>query len=205
MVSKKPKQLLTRVELPLILAKNLTYEAYSQNELAKQATLVASLKKEANPSLSLELAESYYHLQNYLGASQAYLEFLSGPLDLGKEETLTAVTNLISALIEIKDYQRALDIVLTFNPYYEGLSDFQFAAGLAYMNVGQFKQALAAFASARKLANSDSIGINSYLSYYQQGVIYEVLGQKNQALGAYRLAGKYEPALAGVERLLGKK
>lgn len=204
-VSKKPKQLLTRIELPLILAKNLTYEAYSQNELAKQATLVAGLKKEANPSLSLELAESYYYLQNYLEASQAYLEFLSGPLDLGKEETLTAVTNLISALIEIKDYQRALDIVLTFNPYYEGLSDFQFAAGLAYMNMGQFKPALDSFASARKLANSDSLGINSYLSYYQQGVIYEVLGQKNQALGAYRLAGKYEPALAGVERLLGKK
>ena len=203
--SKKPKQLLKQVELPLILAKNLSYAAYYQSELAKQAQLKASLEKKANPAVSFELAESYYHLENYAAASRAYFDFLSSPLDLAKEETLTAVTNLISALIEVKDYQGAFDIVTTFNPYYQGLSDFQFAAGLAYMNLGQFAEALAAFEQARKLANSDSVGINTYLSYYQQGVIHEVLGNKQQALGAYRLAGKYELARAGVERLLGKK
>lgn len=203
--SKKPKQLLKQVELPLILTKNLSYAAYYQSELAKQAQLKASLKKIANPAVSFELAESYYHLENYAAASQAYFDFLSNPLDLAKEETLTAVTNLISALIEVKDYQGAFNIVTTFNPYYQGLSDFQFAAGLAYMNLGQFTEALAAFEQARKLANSDSVGINTYLSYYQQGVIHEVLGNKQQALGAYRLAGKYELARAGVERLLGKK
>lgn len=204
-VSKKPKQLLNQVELPLILAKNVSYEAYAQSELAKQQALRASLDKQANPTLSWELATSYYYLQNYSEACQAYLEFLSGPLDLGKEETLSAVTNLIAALIEVKDYQRALEVVLTFNPYYDGLSDFQFAAGLAYMNGGRFDQAQVAFTQARQLANSDSLGINGYLSYYQQGVIYEVLGQKQEAIGAYRLAGDYQPALSGLERLLGEK
>lgn len=203
--NKKPKQLLKQVELPLILTKNLSYAAYYQSELAKQAQLKASLEKKANTAVSFELAESYYHLENYAAASQAYFDFLSNPLNLAKEETLTAVTNLISALIEVKDYQGAFNIVTTFNPYYQGLSDFQFAAGLAYMNLGQFAEALAAFEQARKLANSDSVGINTYLSYYQQGVIHEVLGNKQQALGAYRLAGKYELAQAGVERLLGKK
>lgn len=203
--SKKPKQLLKQVELPLILTKNLSYAAYFQSELAKQAQLKASLEKTANPAVSFELAESYYHLENYAAASQAYFDFLSSPLDLAKEETLTAVTNLISALIEVKDYQGAFNIVTTFNPYYQGLSDFQFAAGLAYMNIGQFADALTAFESARKLANSDSLGINTYLSYYQQGVIHEAMGNKQQALGAYRLAGKYELAKAGVERLLRKK
>lgn len=203
--SKKPKQLLKQVELPLILTRNLSYAAYYQSELAKQAQLKASLEKAANPAVSFELAESYYHLENYAAASQAYFDFLSSPLDLAKEETLTAVTNLISALIEVKDYQGAFNIVTTFNPYYQGLSDFQFAAGLAYMNIGQFADALTAFESARKLANSDSLGINTYLSYYQQGVIHEAMGNKQQALGAYRLAGKYELAKAGVERLLRKK
>ncbi len=203
--SRKPRQLLKQVELPLILAKNLTYEAYYQSEVAKQTRLKASLKQKPNPTASFELAESYYHFENYEAASQAYIDFLSGPLELAKEETLTAVTNLISALIEVKDYQGAFNIVTTFNPYYQGLSDFQFAAGLAYMNIGQFADALTAFENARKLANSDSLGINTYLSYYQQGVIHEAMGNKQQALGAYRLAGKYELAKAGVERLLRKK
>lgn len=203
--SRKPRQLLKQVELPLILAKNLTYEAYYQSEVAKQTRLKASLKQKPNPTASFELAESYYHFENYEAASQAYLDFLSGPLELAKEETLTAVTNLISALIEVKDYQGAFNIVTTFKPYYQGLSDFQFAAGLAYMNIGQFADALTAFENARKLANSDSLGINTYLSYYQQGVIHEAMGNKQQALGAYRLAGKYELAKAGVERLLRKK
>ncbi|WP_432740013.1 glycosyltransferase [Ligilactobacillus agilis] len=203
--SRKPRQLLKQVELPLILAKNLTYEAYYQSEVAKQTRLKASLKQKPNPTASFELAESYYHFENYKAASQAYLDFLSGPLELAKEETLTAVTNLISALIEVKDYQGAFNIVITFNPYYQGLSDFQFAAGLAYMNIGQFADALTAFENARKLANSDSLGINTYLSYYQQGVIHEAMGNKQQALGDYRLAGKYELAKAGVERLLRKK
>ena len=73
------------------------------------------------------------------------------------------------------------------------------------MNIGQFADALTAFENARKLANSDSLGINTYLSYYQQGVIHEAMENKQQALGAYRLAGKYELAKAGVERLLRKK
>ena len=203
--NKKPKQLLEQVELPLILAKNLAYEEYYQSELTKQTQLEASLKEKASPIGWYELAESYYYLGNYVAASQAYFKFLSGPLDLSKEETLTAVTNLISALIEEKDYQRALEVVNTFKSYYQELSDFQFAAGRAYMNLAWFSEALLAFESAQRLANSDSIGINTYLSYYQQGVIYEVLGKKQRAIGAYRLAGKYKLAQAGIKRLLAEK
>ena len=203
--NKKPKQLLEQVELPLILAKNLAYEEYYQSELTKQTQLEASLKEKASPIGWYELAESYYYLGNYVSASQAYFKFLSGPLDLSKEETLTAVTNLISALIEEKDYQRALEVVNTFKSYYQELSDFQFAAGRAYMNLAWFSEALLAFESAQRLANSDSIGINTYLSYYQQGVIYEVLGKKQRAIGAYRLAGKYKLAQAGIKRLLAEK
>lgn len=203
--SKKSKQLLRQVELPLILAENLAYEEYYQSELTKQTHLEASLKEKASPIGWYELAESYYYLGNYVAASQAYFKFLSGPLDLSKEETLTAVTNLISALIEEKDYQRALEVVNTFKSYYQELSDFQFAAGRAYMNLARFSEALLAFESAQRLANSDSIGINTYLSYYQQGVIYEVLGKKQRAIGAYRLAGKYKLAQAGIKRLLAKK
>ena len=203
--NKKPKQLLEQVELPLILAKNLAYEEYYQSELTKQSQLEASLKEKANPVGWYELAESYYYLRNYAAASQAYFEFLSGPLDLSKEEVLTAVTNLILALIEERDYQRALEVVNTFKPYYQELSDFQFAAGRAYMNLARFSEALVAFESAQRLANSDSIGINTYLSCYQQGVIYEVLGKKQRAIGAYRLAGKYKLAQAGIKRLLAEK
>ena len=203
--NKKPKQLLEQVELPLILAKNLAYEEYYQSELTKQTQLEASLKEKANSVGWYELAESYYYLGNYAAASQAYFEFLSGSLDLSREETLTAVTNLISALIEEKDYQRALEVVNTFKPYYQELSDFQFAAGRAYMNLARFSEALVAFESAQTLANSDSIGINTYLSCYQQGVIYEVLGKKQRAIGAYRLAGKYKLAQAGIKRLLAEK
>ncbi|GET05222.1 hypothetical protein SY212_02520 [Ligilactobacillus agilis] len=203
--NKKPKQLLEQVELPLILAKNLAYEEYYQSELTKQSQLEASLKEKANPVGWYELAESHYYLGNYAAASQAYFEFLSGPLDLSKEEVLTAVTNLILALIEERDYQRALEVVNTFKPYYQELSDFQFAAGRAYMNLARFSEALVAFESAQRLANSDSIGINTYLSCYQQGVIYEVLGKKQRAIGAYRLAGKYKLAQAGIKRLLAEK
>lgn len=201
-ITRKKGQNIQQIELPITLKHNLTKEEYQKYNEIRRTKLKNKLKNSIDVTLLAELATNYFSNGDNVHAIKYYYQLLTLPLDLQDELTLNSVTNLINALVNEKQYQDALKIVGIFKGYYAELSDFLFAAGTAYMNMAQFEQALNAFEQAQRQANSRSLGINSYLSSYNQGVIFEVQGKKKEAIGKYHLSNGYRPAKEGLIRLL---
>ena len=73
--------------------------------------------------------------------------------------------------------------------------------GLIYMNNAMFDKAIREFLNATNCTHSSVKGINSYLSYYNIGVIYECAGLPKDAVKYYKMCGDYDPALMGLQRL----
>ena len=73
-------------------------------------------------------------------------------------------------------------------------ADFFFLLGYVYMNNERFLDAIQAFLKAAEFATARTAGANSYLAYYNVGVIYECLGQCEQAKIYYEKCGAYAQA-----------
>ncbi|WP_281165276.1 glycosyltransferase [Liquorilactobacillus sicerae] len=84
---------------------------------------------------------------------------------------------------------------------YQGVADYWFLLGILQMNAALFEQAVASFLRATKCKHFNTLGINNYLSYYNIGVIYEVLGEKHKSLEFYQKCGDYALAKEGLKRI----
>ena len=74
--------------------------------------------------------------------------------------------------------------------------------GLIYMNNAMFQRAIDEFLKATSIDVCAVDGVNSYKAYYNVGVIYECMGDAQEAIMYYKKCGGYEPAR---ERLAGLK
>lgn len=96
---------------------------------------------------------------------------------------------------------------LFFENIYEefgNTADFQFLMGLIYMNNARFEDAVSEFLKATKHSASRNVGANSYMAFYNIGVIYECLGRADEAKRYYEMCGGYEPAERRLKKLRGK-
>ena len=105
-------------------------------------------------------------------------------------------------LLELKQYPQALQLQNIYDEFCCH-ADFVFLMGLIYMNNGLFSEAITEFLNATTITNHSVSGINSYLAFYNAGIIYECLGQKEEALKYYRKCEDYEPALQRISSLIG--
>lgn len=64
-----------------------------------------------------------------------------------------------------------------------------------------FEQAIDTFLKATMLPDSTVKGVNSYLAYYNIGVIYERIKKDREALHFYKICGNYEKAVLGIKRI----
>ena len=104
------------------------------------------------------------------------------------------------SLLNLKRYQEALSFESIYNVFSTS-ADFVFLMGLIYMNNALFDEAIAQFLQATTLKEHSVEGINSYLAYYNIGVIYECAGMPKEAAKYYKMCGEYELALAGLKRI----
>lgn len=152
-----------------------------------------------DPYLYYQLAKSYYLLRDY--ATSIY--FFEKALSYNLNYKLQYVANLIEtygyALINSGEYGKALDIE-KYNAYYNN-ADFYFLMGLVYMNNGLFSLSVEKFIGCTEFKSSNVSGLNSYLAYYNIGVIYEAVGNKNDAIKYYELCGTYKSALERIRIL----
>ena len=80
-------------------------------------------------------------------------------------------------------------------------ADFKFLMGLIYMNNAHFKAAVTEFLKATSYSESKMVGVNSYMAFYNMGVIYECIGRTDDAIRYYKMCGEYEPAEKRIEVL----
>lgn len=146
------------------------------------------------PYILYQLGKSYYMAGDYALACDYFSRGLSYDLNPKLEYVIDMVETYGYALINSGQAETAL----FFENIYEEFgnnADFQFLMGLIYMNNARFEDAVAEFLKAVQHKECRNQGANSYAAYYNIGVIYECLGQMEQAQEYYKKCGDYEPAI----------
>ena len=152
------------------------------------------------PYTLYQLGKSYYMQEDYQKASEYFAEALYYDLNPKLEYVQDMVEIYGYALLESKQYETAMGLLGVYNEFGHS-ADFVFLCGLIYMNNGYFSEALEEFEKAAKKTSFKMEGVNSYLAWYNIGVIYECVGEKEKARKYYGKCSNYSLALEGLKRL----
>lgn len=171
----------------------------------KAARNIALLEKDLqtsgpDPYTYFQLGQSYFAIQEIPQACYYYDLGLSLDIDPKLTYVQTMVESYGYCLLELKEYQHAL---LFENIYHEFChhADFVFLMGLIYMNNARFWEAIEQFQKATTISSYSVNGVNSYSAYYNIGVIYECMGNKQEACDYYAKCLNYTPAMQRLQFL----
>jgi glycosyltransferase involved in cell wall biosynthesis len=148
-----------------------------------------------NPYTLYQLGKSYYMQEDYKTACKWFDKALYYDLDTRLEYVQDMVESYGYSLLNSEQYEKAMQLSAIYDEFAVN-ADFVFLMGLIYMNNAKFTEAIGEFIKASRMSVYKMDGVNSYRAYYNIGVIYECLGQKDKAKIYYRKAGEYEPALS---------
>ena len=150
-------------------------------------------KDEYLPYILYQLGKGYYMAMDYPKACDCFSCALSFDLDPKLEYVTDAVETYGYALVNA---DRAYEALMFENIYNEfgNTADFQFMMGIIYMNNERFDDGVSEFLKATKHKECRNVGSNSYLAYYNIGVIYECLGDVDKAISYYRRCDNYKQA-----------
>ena len=140
-----------------------------------------------------QLGKSYYMAGNYEKA----LEYFNIGLGLDVNPKLEYVIDMIETygytLLNLKMNEEALNLYGVYDEFGD-CADFKILMGLIFMNNMMFDRAVEEFVAATKYDKARTQGANSFIAYYNAGVIEECLGNKEKAIEYYTKAGEYEKA-----------
>ena len=190
-------------ELPI----QITHNGYSNEEVNRKnkihrniIMLKKALKIRKDPYILYQLGKSYYMERNYLQAKISFENALLFDLDIKLEYVQDLIETYGYTLINMCEYKESLKLLNLYD-YLKDSADFIFLIGLIYMNNGLFFEAIDKFKKCSEFTFSKMEGVNSYLSYYNIGVILECLGNIEESLMYYRKCGGYDKALQRIEQV----
>lgn len=155
------------------------------------------------PYLLYQLGKSYYMAEDYLSACDYFSEGLSYDLNPKLEYVIDMVETYGYALLNSGQAEEALFFEKIYNEFGHS-ADFLFLMGLIYMNNACFAEAIQEFQKAVRYRECRMQGVNSYAAYYNIGVIFECLGDLEQAAVNYEKSGDYAPAKTRLQGLREK-
>lgn len=153
-----------------------------------------------DPYLYFQLGQSYFVMKDMENAYTTFQKGLEFDVNPNAQYVKTMVVSYGHCMLNLKKYEEALSFESIYHEF-STHADFVFLMGLIYMNNALFDKAVTQFLQATKLNDYSLQGVNSYLAYYNIGVIYECAGMPQEALKYYKKCGKYEPALSGIQRI----
>lgn len=173
----------------------LTEEQKKNKALRNIGLLKEVLKEEGDdPYILYQLGKSYYMMGVYDMACSYFSKGLLFELETELEYVIDMVNCYGYALLNSGRVEEALGFT-GIEGVFGQTSDFQFLMGLIYMNNELYREAIAAFEKAVVLHKSNVTGADSFLAYYNIGVIYECLSQMDKAVDYYWKCGSYLPAV----------
>lgn len=186
----------------------LEHDGYngSEEERRKKAQRnIILLKKELdlNPEdtyILYQLGKGYYMAGEYPQAVSYFDIALGYDVNPKLEYVIDMVETYGYALLNSQQPQKALMLEGIYEEF-GNTADFQFLMGLIYMNNGLFEQAIEEFLKAAKQPDAKAEGVNSYLSFYNAGVIKECMGDVKGAMRLYSQCGDYKKALERLEQI----
>ncbi|MDL2301837.1 glycosyltransferase [Lachnospiraceae bacterium OttesenSCG-928-D06] len=201
LVSLLDKEAKKFVDIPLMFYHN----GYAENPKEKGQRNIKLLKMEladggADPYIFYQLGKAYHMVEQPEKALVYYERALGYDLD----PKVNYVQNLVEAygycLIEIGYQKEAINLVRVYNEF-AVRADFYFLMGHIYMNNGFFGKAVKEFEKATKSHIYRVEGVNGHKAYYNIGVIYECIGNKEKAIKFYSKCGQYEKALKRLNQI----
>jgi glycosyltransferase involved in cell wall biosynthesis len=156
--------------------------------------------KPEDPYVLYQLGKSYYMQEDYTMACQYFGQALYLDLDTKLEYVQDLVESYGYSLINTEQYDMAMQLLNIYEEFSQS-ADFVFLIGLILMNHGEFEEAVEEFIKATGFLECKMEGVNNYLAYYNIGVIYECLGDIENARKYYLKCGGYEMAKDRVSRL----
>lgn len=171
----------------------------SEAELkAKAERNIALLERELEekgeePYLYYQLGKSYYVLKDYAAAVTAFDKALCQDLNPKLEYVVDLIQAYGYSLLNSGQVRKALSLESVYEEFGD-TADFRFLMGLVYMNNGLFDRAVESFLSAVEAKKTYTVGADSFLAYYNAGVICECLGDMEHARQYYTACGDYPRA-----------
>lgn len=184
------------------------YSGEDEQRRRKAARNVMLLKEELSrypnaADLLYQTAKSVYVAEG----AEASLEFYERALSCDLDPVLFWVRDLIVCygyvLLELEKYEQALSIEAVYDELNDS-ADYIFLMGLIHMNNGIFDKAKAEFIRCTGMNGDRAGGTNSFKAFYNAGVIEECLGNYESAVGLYKAAGDYSPAIQGLDRITNR-
>lgn len=151
--------------------------------------------------LLYQIGKAYFFDQNYNKAVEYFEKAFEYQLDVKRIYVQQLVISYAYSMISLKQYKKAVALESIYDDF-SNYADYLFVMGLIYMNNARFDDAISSFLKATSIENCSVEGVNSYLAFYNIGVIYECLGKKDQAIQYYRKCKDYTLAETGIERCL---
>lgn len=181
-------------------------EINRKNKISRNINLLKDeLKENGNdPYILYQLGKSYYMNENYEKAIESFSKAMDFDLDTKLEYVQDMIESYGYALINSKRYKESFNIINLYNEFNKSC-DFIFLCGLIYMNNGMFNEAIDEFFKTLKFRECKMEGVNSYLSNYNIGVIYECLGYKDKACNFYNKCKDYKLAKEAIKRIKVEK
>lgn len=152
-----------------------------------------------DPYVCLQIGRTYYVEKDYGNAVIYFEKALNLDPDPDLEYTESLLETYGYALLNHKEPQKAMSLFGVYDDF-SRFADYLFLCGLILMNNARFDEAIAEFENAAKKKTCNVRGVNSFLAYYNCGVIKEVLGDKTAATAYYNKCGDYPPAKDAIER-----
>ena len=165
------------------------------------ALLESQLEREGpDPYLYFQLGQSCRRLGDTEKAFQNFDAGLSLEVDPSLDYVKTMVESYGYTLLDLKRNRDALGLAELYDTF-AVRADFVFLMGLVYMNNGLFDASIAEFKKAAAMEEFSVDGVNSFMAYYNIGVIYECTGHIQEARTYYQKCGGYAPAKARLRML----
>ncbi len=145
-----------------------------------------------------QLGKSYYMAADYENALEYFDIALGYDVNPKLEYVIDMVETYGYTLLNLKMYDVALQLYGVYKEFGD-CADFKILMGLIFMNNMMFDEAVKEFLGATKYSDARTVGANSFIAYYNAGVIKECLGDKALAKEYYLKAGEYPKAKARLE------
>ncbi len=152
-----------------------------------------------DPYVLFQIGRTFYVEKDYENAIIYFEKALNLDPDPQLEYTESLLETYGYALLNANKAKKAMSILGVYSDF-SRFADYLFLCGLIYMNNALFDEAIREFENAAKSNRYSVEGVNSYLAFYNCGVIKEVLGEKQAALYYYEKCGDYLPAKDAIER-----
>lgn len=186
---------------PVNLHFSIDHDSYENTEtgmkekaLRNKRLLLLDLQEFGDrPYTLFQLGKSCYTLNEYEQAANYFSRGLEFDLDPDLEYVVDMVETYGYALINSGQVDVALGLESVYDAFCHR-AGFVFLMGTIYMHAGMLNEAVEQFLYATTLPQDETEGTNSYLAYYNLGVIYECSGLVDEARKYYKKCGAYTRA-----------